>query len=550
MVHSDFHSRDFSTFNQRTNRLLEQGRIKKRCYSPTFLFLTHKFGLSDEEIHEAYTEGGNDLGIDAVYIETRTEDPRIHLIQAKCYESESKSRNPYPHSALSRISHFLDVLRNEDAKLDKVANIQLAEKIATIRHLQKHEFPELFVWLVSNGSPAKDHEVDSVRKRLLNEMEVEEFHLNDFVDLMQKRRQSLDKRTFFARDRGLLDITMGEMRCLNGLISATELCDLIKYRTDHETIDPSVFDLNVRGFLGYSSEINKDIYRSATSSRRDRFWILNNGITMVAEEGKVSKNTDQPKIQVKNLSIVNGAQTCSAIFKAVMEFGDKAGYFSDVSIPFRLLFTKNDELIHTVAVTTNSQNRVNPRDLKANDPLQKEIEISLRKVGLGYIRRRGDELYEDGLERLDALKAGQIIMSYQLGRPDRAKSDSDSIFTTSYNTVFNKFDVTKMVRGNLLYNRITEKKDALLGAVLRKPEEDEEAALLKYGSFHVLSLCGILENFFPEMTDKDLIEKSINIISEDLATREKTALYVYFRSPRIARRLLDIPVQPELPLKK
>lgn len=549
MAHKDSHSRDFAFFIKRQERLIEQNRIRKKSESPTFLFLAHKFGLTDIEIYESFTDGGNDLGVDAVHIEHRSEDPKVHIIQSKCRENDKTSRNPFPYSELTKITRFLAILRDENANLEKLANIELVEKIRTIRHLQSRGFPDLIVWLVSNGRPAKKHEIESEKKRLLKDVEVEEFHLSNFIDLIEKRRQTIDTRVFYARDRGLLDITMDEIRCVNGLIAATELCDLIRHRSDQIRIDPTVFNLNVRGFLGSTGEINKNIYRSATSSRRDRFWILNNGITMVAEDGKVEKQNIPPKIRVKNLSIVNGAQTCSSIFNAVEEFSHNPEYFTDVSIPFRLLFTKNADLVHQIAVTTNSQNRVNPRDLKANDPLQKDIEIALRKVGIGYIRRRGDEVSEEILERLDALKAGQIILSYQLGRPDKAKADSDSIFTSSYNTVFNKFEVKKMIRGNFLYNQISEKREKLLNAVLRQKHEDTDAALLKYGSFHVLALCGVIEELYSDMSDTSLIDRALEIIRTDYSASHKSSLYVYFRKPSVTKKLLNIPVQPELPLK-
>jgi len=548
MSHNDSHERDLEIFKTKYETLLEQGRISKKSKAPVFMFLMHKLGLTDIEIEECYTDGGNDLGIDAIHIETRAEDPKIHLIQSKCYESDRKSRNPFPQKSFSRISEFLDVLRTESVDLKKVANLQLQEKIHTIRHLQKTEFPEIIVWLISNGSSAVEHEVHAVRSRLLNDVEIYEFHLSDFIDMMQTRRNAVDKRIFYARDRGLLDVTMGDIRCLNGLISATQLCDLIRHRSDLTKIDPSVFDMNVRGFLGYSSEINRGIFRSATSKRRDRFWIFNNGITMVAEDGKISKGVDQPRIQVRNVSIVNGAQTCSSIFKAVQEYKEKPNFFDDVSIPFRLLFTKSEELIHAIAVTTNSQNRVNPRDLKANDPLQKEIEFGLKKMGIGYIRRRGDELSNSGLERLDALKAGQIILSYQMGRPDKAKAESDSIFTNAYNSVFSKFNAETMIRGNRLYNIISSQKDQVSNTIL-DAEAELTLGILRYGSFHILSLCAVLEPLFPKMDDEALIQAAIEIVKKDISSRDRTAFYVYFRSPKTTKRLLEIPVQPELPLE-
>ena len=256
---------------------------------------------------------------------------------------------------------------------------------------------------MSNGAPPIDHEIETTKQRLENDdVEIHNFHLTDFVNLCVERHNMQEIRVFRAREDGVLKIDKFGIRGGMGLISAYELYKLTRMRSDHSKMDTSVFNLNVRGFLGFSGEINRDIYKTATSSRNKLLWALNNGITLVATDGKIQTQGDQPKIQTKNLSIVNGAQTCAALFDAAAHYDFDFTIFKELSIPFRLYFTNDPNLIEQISISTNSQNRVNRSDLKANDEKQKKIAKSMKALGVTYVRKRGAVIDGDADKVLDA----------------------------------------------------------------------------------------------------------------------------------------------------
>ncbi len=62
----DAHERDFKLLNLRIKKLVEDGLIKDRSQAPIFLLLSHRFHAEDDLIHESYTDGGNDCGVDAI----------------------------------------------------------------------------------------------------------------------------------------------------------------------------------------------------------------------------------------------------------------------------------------------------------------------------------------------------------------------------------------------------------------------------------------------------------------------------------------------------
>ena len=95
LKYKDSHEQDFYLLKQRQDSILQQGRISNICESLIFLFLCHKFAAEDDAIQEAMTDGGYDLGIDAVYIDYRPPDLLFILFNPS---NIIQSLNPETHS--------------------------------------------------------------------------------------------------------------------------------------------------------------------------------------------------------------------------------------------------------------------------------------------------------------------------------------------------------------------------------------------------------------------------------------------------------------------
>ena len=117
-----------------------------------------------------------------------------------------------------------------------------------------------------------------------------------------------------------------------------------------------------------------------------QFWWLNNGITIIAEG--IKESSSAKKILITNPQIVNGLQTSYSIFN----------YFNDNKMKLenekRDLFIKiikidpeleGKELDITIA--TNRQNEIRGKDIKANDEVQKNIELFFKENGKYYQRK-------------------------------------------------------------------------------------------------------------------------------------------------------------------
>ncbi|MEO1538682.1 MAG: AIPR family protein [Pseudomonadota bacterium] len=549
---ADFDRENFKRLNSRIQRLLEDGVIAKKSQAIVYLMLTHRFYCQPFEIEESFTDGGNDLGIDAIYIDRRGDDPAIHIFQSKVHDSERKASNPFSCSALEKVVRFFAVLKDSRSNLKKLVNPGLEQKILEIREAVRAEWPSFKLWLVSNGNCCVGHELASHTSALrrVDEVEVEEFHLNEVVEFCLNAHSTRTNHQFHAREVGVIEAGNSELRSAVGYISAQELYNLIKDLRDERRVDYAIFNLNVRGFLGLDNPVNKEILRTAASPANVHFASLNNGITIVGSSLRVNRTADRPKVGIKQLSIVNGAQTCHSIFEAMKDYYPSFEIFRDLSVLFRIFETDDPKLISDIAISTNNQNRISPRDLRANDQIQVRLEAELKEYGLTYRRKRQLAVYDDHPSAdnadMDALRAGQIILSYVHFDPARAKRDSDSIFTDFYGKIFGRVDVPRLVEGYRWLQVIEERKKFIEDEVRIRGARRTENTFVTYGVFHILMMCGILR---PKASDEEqavVIDEAIKIISGHLIDVGEPAYYQYFRDSSYARELINRANQPRL----
>lgn len=544
-----FNKQEFHRLNARIDRLVQAGEVAKRSQALIHLFMTHRFYAERDAIAECFTDGGNDCGVDAVFIDRRGDEPVINIFQSKVHESERKASSPFPSSSLEKLTRFFEVIKNKRAQLPSLVNPALEQKVLEIRNAVDRELPSFKVWLISNGMPCLAMQVQPTVSYLeRQDIKVEEFHLDEVVEFCLNSHSTRVNHTFFARDSGVVEFGNSELRSVVGYVSGLQLYKLLADLRDERKIDYSLFNMNVRGFLGLDSPINREIFRSASSSDNIHFASLNNGITIVGSQCRVLKaGSDMPKIAIKRMSIVNGAQTCSAIFDAMKDYYPRIDQFERLSVLFRVFETEDPDLIARIAMSTNNQNRINPRDLRANDPEQIRLEMELRLLGISYLRKRGIfGAVDESAKTLDALKAGQLLLSYVHHDPARAKRDSDSIFTDLYHKVFSDSSAHVLAEAGEWYDLIELRRNRIQDEIRIRGVRRTENTFLTYGGFHVLALCSLLgAKVAPGERDR-VIDEAIDLIARQLSDAGEPAFYSFFRDPKQVEVLLRAARQPRL----
>lgn len=125
-----------------------------------------------------------------------------------------------------------------------------------------------------------------------------------------------------------------------------------------------LFHDNPRDFLGYN-EVNTDIKKTLEGGRIGIFPVLNNGITVVAEDLVYRKRN----LYLKNFQIVNGCQTTHILYA----FKDRINH-EEFFVPVRFIATKNEDLKNSIIMATNNQTRIGKDELTALSDFQKLLE--------------------------------------------------------------------------------------------------------------------------------------------------------------------------------
>jgi hypothetical protein len=219
----------------------------------------------------------------------------------------------------------------------------------------------------------------------------------------------------------------------DGYLAIVKITDYYKFITDETgKLRNYIFDLNVRDYQG-PVEVNQDIENSLDNDRDINFWILNNGVTVIADRGSaVAKD-----LTLENVQIVNGLQTSTCIYKYLTKNGLEN---EKRSILVKIVIKEDQTVIDKVIKAANFQTPIAIASLKATDLLQREIEEYFKKNDLFYDRRKG---YYKNIgkpsERIVSIPfLAQSVITIVYREPDLARSRPSSLIKkdVDYNKVF------------------------------------------------------------------------------------------------------------------
>lgn len=146
--------------------------------------------------------------------------------------------------------------------------------------------------------------------------------------------------------------------------------EFVKLVTDEDgDVRKTLFFDNVRDFMG-DNDVNKDIEATLKSDAPSRFCVLNNGVTVVANDLRVTGN----RFTLKNYQVVNGCQTSHILHR-------NRDQLKSVYVPFRLIVASDDEVTSSITKATNKQSSVTPENLMSLSEIQRRIEAYFDAFG-------------------------------------------------------------------------------------------------------------------------------------------------------------------------
>lgn len=127
----------------------------------------------------------------------------------------------------------------------------------------------------------------------------------------------------------------------------------------------SVFEQNVRAFLGDDNPVNASIREALSNPKvHDRFAINNNGITIVSPDVRVQSD----RVSVTDYQIVNGCQTSHVLYRS------RAMVDDSVWIPLKVIEAEDPDVVGQLVEATNSQTTVAEAQFLSIRPSTRKIE--------------------------------------------------------------------------------------------------------------------------------------------------------------------------------
>lgn len=217
-----------------------------------------------------------------------------------------------------------------------------------------------------------------------------------------------------------------------GVVSFKEFKKII---IDDETgkLKPLFHD-NVRDFLGVEKEVNDNINETLQDKQFALFQLLNNGITVIAEDNKGRGD----KFALVNSQVVNGCQTSNVLFLN----RDMPG-IDDLFIPVKLIITDKADIRDRIIISTNNQTEIKEEQLLALTSFQKNLEEFYKHMGDGlyYERRKAQYSNDPNIKKKAIVDIREQIKSYVamfLEEPHVVSGYFGKVYRDRKDTIFNK----------------------------------------------------------------------------------------------------------------
>ncbi|WP_350455617.1 AIPR family protein [Macellibacteroides fermentans] len=420
--------------------------------------ITKNSNVSFENILNSITDGGNDGGIDSIITLINDEvcdtvdDLKEKKINSRTITkfifTQCKKEKSFKEGSLDKLITSFPVLLNlgeTETSLLKRFNSVLVEKIGVVKESWTQTAivgGSIFVEInyacnaglieVSSAFLAKIGQLEKICKNTfsIDNVKYTNYSSQELLKLYQthiRNRMSLDfKDTPLSTNFG------------NNGIGYIGMVNLSKYKefisSDSGDIREELFESNIRHFQG-NVDVNKKIKTTLRTASNKDFWWLNNGITIIAE----SPTQIGKKLSIDNVQIVNGLQTSYCIYNAYENINN-----DERAVLVKVIISTDKEIIDEIIESTNYQNVVAPGLLRANEDLQRNIEIFFLSKGYYYDRRKN--YYKNQGKPANKIfgiqYTAQAIKSIIGGEPHIARATPTSLLKekSSYSAIFKNDD--------------------------------------------------------------------------------------------------------------
>lgn len=476
---------------------------------------TSIFGFDEGDL----TEGSQDKQIDTITIDEESNQATVYIIQAK-------NTNGFSSNALIQMRNGLNWLFNRlRSEVRTLSNVPFRDKIIEYRSLQTSLGPSnirIVVRFITYGHTYDlSDEFKQEHRAILNEFDNKTFgefscaplgadELVQLINIQEKRQRRINAEIKIKYDANNPSLIKYYSEDLKGLVCSVPASEIARLVIDDE--EGAIFDLNIRRFLGTRGAVNKDIRETCTNSDHSYlFWFLNNGITVVCDKFDAVTDPDNPHIKIENMQIVNGCQTATTIAMAERE----RELSRDVRVILRIYETEESALVDQIVLTTNNQNRITNRNLRANDQVQIDLENAFNIHGYCFERkpRQFAEQSVDPDRVLPNELVGQSFLAIVLRKPSDGRGRKYKVWGEFYDSIFTGYTVEPYIISTLIV-RLCIKWFGEQGLIT--DNDDTLRNLAKKGAYHVSRIASFLWRGDDSWKiDQDILRQQLSLIERD-----------------------------------
>lgn len=360
------------------------------------------YDLSYEELEYGHVDGGDDGGIDGLFIllddNLVTEDtdtksirrnPEIEVIVITCKYGAQFKQIPL-NNLNSSLLELFDLRKMPDDILypfgDSIIEIRELFRNLYIDLAEKNPSLKFRIYYTSRGDTtnlnpnitSRAQDLELKLSGLFSKVEAQVIFLG-VSELLQIARK---QKTYALRISFIENVIS---RARTNYIILTTLSDYYHFITDEDgQLRRYLFESNVRDYLGANNSVISDIkdsLESSLSKEEADFWWFSNGITLLASSAVIVGK----ELSLENVQIVNGLQTTNAIYE---HFSQTKSRNDERALLLKIVLTDNEDVRVKIIKATNYQNAVDLASLRATDKIQRDIEEFLAKHDWFYDRRK------------------------------------------------------------------------------------------------------------------------------------------------------------------
>jgi len=450
---------------------------KQRSAAFVLLCMANCLDIPLEDAVDLLTEGGNDAGVDGLHIgEVEDGEFLVTVFQGKYKINNLDGTANFPENGVQKAVNTVQVLFDPFRQV--TLNEKLAPKVEEIRSLIRDAYiPKVRFVLCNNGARWNDIAqgwIDELKKDFPDKVEFYHFNHDSIVRILQ-RTKAVDATIQLSGQ--LIVEDMNYMRVLLGRVAVQHIADLFDQHGDR------LLQRNIRRYLGlHSNRVNSAIHETLCSDKADKFYFYNNGITVVCD--KFAYNAFQKndhKVQLKNMQIINGGQTCKTIHETLKSaLPNMLGQSAYVMVRIYQLAEENKDFVQDITYATNSQNPVDLRDLRSNDEIQKNLELGMKDLGYTYKRQREEGGF--GSNVITSSIAAEATLTVWREKPHQAKFRRKEHFGKLYDEIFRELNAAQAILAVLIFRDVENER--------KRPSAETPPAFMPYASHYISMLVG------------------------------------------------------------